>query len=659
MIKLRIVSLSILLLFFSSGCVPYFQKSPVSQKNETIIPAKIEPESNSVAVTNDPPAPAQKPSDTPPPAPKHDPSEVQKLSPSPVKENPDNILPPEPPKPVDLSKTAPPVAPEKTITASPATVVKQVKPTEKTKQKPLSPQKIQSILDESLDFCQASQDFWQKGELENAFEALDQAYSLILMIDNEEIKPELIQQKEDLRFLISKRILEIYASRHIVVNGEYNAIPLEINKHVQREIDLFTRGREKNFFIESYKRSGRYHARIVSALEEAGLPVELSWLPLIESGFKVNALSRARALGLWQFIPSTGYKFGLKRNTFIDERLDPEKATTAAIAYLKELHQIFGDWTTVLAAYNCGEGRVLRIIRGQNVNYLDNFWDLYQRLPRETARYVPRYLATLHILNNMEKYGFDQIPRDPPLAFETVSISKQVHLKDVASALGIQLKTLKKLNPELRYQILPRERYTLRVPPGKGELLLAKADKIPISYRPRPAYVKHRVRPGESLSSIAHRYRTSVRSIARANNIYKHNFIVAGKTLKIPQKGRFTYKTKKYTPRPRKDKHPTDHIVKSGDSLWIIARRYSTTTKEIQTLNKLTKSNLHIGQVLKIPGVKTEPPPKNSLRTYRVKGGDSPFKIAQRHKMPLEQFLRINRLTPRSKIFPGQKLFVE
>ena len=219
-------------------------------------------------------------------------------------------------------------------------------------------------LDAALDYCQVAQDFWQKGDFENAVESLDQAYSLILNIDNDE-NPKLIQQRDDLRFMISKRILEIYASRNIIVNGNHNEIPLVINKHVQKEIDNFTKNREKSFFIESYKRSGKYRPYILAELEKAGLPLELSWLPLIESGFKVNAFSKARALGLWQFIPSTGYKFGLKRNIHIDERMDPDKSTKSAIQYLKQLHQIFGDWTTVLAAYNCGEGRVLKVIRRQ------------------------------------------------------------------------------------------------------------------------------------------------------------------------------------------------------------------------------------------------------------------------------------------------------
>ncbi|MFV9645587.1 MAG: transglycosylase SLT domain-containing protein, partial [Desulfobacterales bacterium] len=436
-----------------------------------------------------------------------------------------------------------------------------------------SQKKIQSVLDEALDFCQASQDFWQKGELENAIEALDQAYSLILNVDtNDDLA--LVQQREDLRFMISKRILEIYASRNIVVNGNHDAIPMVMNKHIQAELTLFTTGNEKKFFIEAYKRSGMYRQHIVEALKEAGLPLELSWLPLIESGFKVRALSKARALGLWQFIPSTGYKFGLKRDIFIDERMDPFKSTKAAIAYLNELHNIFGDWATVLAAYNCGEGRVLRVIRSQNVNYLDDFWDLYERLPRETARYVPRFLAVLHILKDMEKYGLDSTDLDQPLEYETIIVPKQVRVKDIAKKIGSSEKTLKQLNPELRYKILPGNEYPLKVPRGKGDVLLACLDNIPVSYLPKPAYVKHRVRTGETLSTIARKYRTSMSKIARANKIYKRNYIVAGTILKIPQKGTIIPEPKKYN--KSKYEQPSTHVVKSGDSLWIIARRYGT-----------------------------------------------------------------------------------
>ncbi|MGD2270732.1 MAG: LysM peptidoglycan-binding domain-containing protein [Desulfobacterales bacterium] len=517
----------------------------------------------------------------------------------------------------------------------------------------LSEKRVQALLDEALEYCQASQQFWQKGELENAVGALDQAYALILKVDIDD-QPKLIQQKDDLRFLISKRMLELYASRNIVVNGHHQAIPRVINRYVEAEIERFTIGEEKTFFSESYQRSGRWRPLIEAALIEAGLPVELSWLPLIESGFKVNAFSRARALGLWQFIPSTGYKFGLKRNKYIDERLDPIKSTNAAIAYLKELHQIFGDWTTVMAAYNCGEGRVLRVIRHQNINYLDNFWDLYEKLPFETARYVPRFLATLHIIQSPQKFGLDAVAFDPPLEYETVEVAKQIHLKHVAAAIGVPLEDLKGLNPELRYKLLPPDKYSLRVPPDKGEQFLAKIDDIPVSAPPRPTFVYHRVRRGETLSIIAKRYRTRVRSIMRANKLRRSNYIVAGRLLKIPQRGYEYRPPKRKKLRP---KYSPTHTVVRGDSLWIIANRYGTTAQKIQQLNNLTSTELHIGQILKLPP-NTEPT-ANGAKMYRVRRGDSPFEIAARHNMPLNRLLRLNNLTTQSTIYPGQKLLVE
>jgi len=515
--------------------------------------------------------------------------------------------------------------------------------------------KIQTLLDEALDLCQVSQDFWQNGELENALDALDQAYALILNVDTSD-RTKLIQQKEDLRFMISKRILEIYASRNIVVNGSHNEIPRVMNKHIQSEIDRFTIGAERIFFIESYRRSGRYRQHIVAALEEAGLPEELSWLPLIESGFKVRALSRSRALGLWQFIPSTGYKFGLKRDKLIDERMDPIKSTRAAIDYLKELHAIFGDWTTVLAAYNCGEGRVLNVIRRQNVNYLDNFWDLYERLPRETARYVPRFLATLHILDHPEKYGMNLSDLDMPQQYETVTIAKQVHLKDVARSIAIEETALSDLNPELRYKISPEDSYPLKVPPYKSSILLTQLDEIPVSTPPQRAYVYHRVRSGQTLSLIAKRYRTSVSMIMRANNLRRSNYIVAGRLLKIPQRG-YRYHPPK-VPLPKYGGSVV-HVVKKGDSLWTIAKQYGTTTKNIQKLNRLRTTDLRKGQKLTIFAGKQTPPQVDGLGTYQVKSGDSPFLIAKRHKMNLNRFLYLNQLWPNATIYPGQTVYIE
>lgn len=390
----------------------------------------------------------------------------------------------------------------------------------------------QNLLDAALELTEASQEYWADGEVEDSIEALDEAYALILKVETDDA-PKLAQQKEDLRFVISKRIMELYASRHATVNGNYKEIPMAMNDHVEREIKQFQTV-ERDFFIEAYKRSGRYRQEMVQALKEAGLPEEISWLPLIESGFKSRALSRSRALGLWQFIPSTGYKFGLKRNSWIDERLDSAKATAAAIAYLKELHRIFGDWATVLAAYNCGEGSVSRVIRDQKINYLDNFWDFYERLPRETARYFPRFLAVLTILKDPGKYGFTLGEPDQPAAFEAVTIERTVHLKSVADRLHISLEELTTLNPELRRDATPDVPYALKVPSGKKDELLAGLDSMPKWSPPKMAYVFHRVRRGETLSLIALRYRTSIQKIMEANRMMRGHYIRVGQKLKIP-----------------------------------------------------------------------------------------------------------------------------
>jgi membrane-bound lytic murein transglycosylase D len=512
----------------------------------------------------------------------------------------------------------------------------------------------QDLLDAALDYCKTSQEFWVEGYLNKAIDALDQAYELILKVDPGN-DPEFIQQKEDLRFMISRRILEIHASRYTAVNGNHKAIPLIMNSHIKQEIQSF-QGRERKFFIESYKRSGKYRDEIVKALKEAGLPEDLSWLPLIESGFKVKALSRARALGLWQFIPSTGYKFGLNRDTWIDERLDPAKSTAAAISYLQELHQIFGDWTTVLAAYNCGEGTVLRKIRRQKINYLDNFWDLYEKLPRETARYVPRFLATLCIIKEPEKYGITLGEPDKPIPYEVITIDKQVHLKTVADKLDISAKDLTAINPELRYSVTPGIPYAIKVPLGKGEILLAKIADIPEWSPPKRAYVYHKVRKGETLSLIALKYHTSVRNIVWANNIRKKHFIQTGQRLKIPIVGR---STPKLLAKGAATLHDGKYIVRKGDSLWLIARNFNTTTKELCRLNNLSSTRLHVGQQLKIAKVKFLTKSKSEKKViYRVKRGDYPSQIAKKHHMSLSQLLRINDLDIGCKIYPGQVLVV-
>ncbi len=525
-----------------------------------------------------------------------------------------------------------------------------LKPFEET---PESVYSEQVKIDQALELCNLAQEMWEQGRLEEALSHLDDAYALILDI-NTDAALEISQQKEDIRFMISKRILEIYASRQVVVAGSHNEIPITLNDHVQYEIKRLT-GPEKRFFINSLERSSRFRPYILSQLKAAGLPEELSWLPLIESGYQLRALSSARALGLWQFIPSTGYKFGLTRNQYVDERMDPEKSTLAAIAYLKELHNLFGDWTTVLAAYNCGEGRVLRTIRNQRLNYLDNFWDLYQNLPRETARYVPRFLATLHIIQNLDTYGITVDNPLHPIPYKTFEVKKQIRLTDIAKEIAVPADELKALNPELRHDILPPETYQLKIPENKSDLFLAKLDKIQTAHATPQLVGYHKIRRGETLSSIATRYGTTVNTIARANNISRTHRIIAGNVIKVPS-STTTSQGGKTSVAASKKQTPVRYKVQKGDSLWVIARKFSTTTKEIMTANNLSNATLHIGQVLTVTPSKKS---STSPAYYYVKSGDSPFLIAKKHKMNLNRLLALNRLSKTCKIFPGQKLVVE
>jgi len=521
----------------------------------------------------------------------------------------------------------------------------------------------QEKLDAALQLCQEAQRQWEGGNPDAALETLDSAYALLTSVDPDN-DTDLLQQKDDIRFLISKRTVEIYASRQHVVNGTHREIPLTMNEHVKREIDSFL-GIEREHFLEAFSRSGLYRPMIVKELTEAGLPTKLSWLPLIESYFKEKAFSRSRALGLWQFIPSTGCKFGLKRDKWVDERMDPEKSTRAAIEYLRQLHQMFGDWTTVLAAYNCGEGTVLRVIRNQHINYLDNFWDLYERLPQETARYVPRFLAAIQIIEDPDRFGIDLGQPLAPLEYETVTVRKQISLKSLAEKLGISGKVLAELNPELRYQITPNYEYPLKVPLNTKEQVLACLESLPetsppepedspivriqqkatyttTTYtlaktktkpnastttakpKPTPEVITVRLRRGDTLNKLAKKYKTTVKAIVKANNLKSRKQLKVGQQIRIPLN----------------PDNPDQSLAQNNSS----ASQKSSAQNAENSKGKKTK------------GKKTK---VSRYQVYLVKKGDSPAKIAKSHNLDLDEFLKLNKLNAKSTIRPGQQVLIK
>ncbi len=467
----------------------------------------------------------------------------------------------------------------------------------------------QETLDVALDLLSQARSYWEKGDLDNALLSLDEAYAIIIDVNGD---PEVARQKDDLRFLVAKLIVQISASRRTVVTGMKSEIPLLLNADVEKEIHSFQTV-ERGFFLRSYQRSGAFLPSIQKNLRNAGLPRELAWLPLVESGFQVGVLSRARALGLWQFIPSTGYKFDLKRDRWVDERMDVEKSTKAAIAYLQELHGIFGDWLTVLAAYNCGEGKVLRVISKQPNNYLDHFWDLYRQLPHETARYVPRFLATLHIIKNPKKYGMD-LAEDPdkPVPYEIVKSEKCMRLQDIAQHLNVSKECLTLLNSELKLQSTPEKAYNLKVPVGTGAKFLAAADQIPKWEPPRYTstrrFIRHRVKKGETLSSIAKRYHVSRQALLKYNRVSAKRPLKAGQRIRIPSEDYRPALAKGKVKKGKRGKHveaaasgkAVKYRVKRGDTLQSIAARHDTTVSELREKNGIKGSKIRVNQVIRV-----------------------------------------------------------
>lgn len=459
--------------------------------------------------------------------------------------------------------------------------------------------------EEVYALIQEAQTALEKGELDRALNLLDQAYSVLLRI---EAPPDsdLYQEKNDLRIMLVQKIQQVYAFRLPAPISNHKTIPLVENSWVEREIKSFQTV-EKKFFEEAYRRAGLYRPMILEELKKAGLPEELSWLPLIESGYKPRALSRARALGLWQFIASTGYRYGLKRDKFIDERMDPVKSTRAAIRYLQELHDFFGDWSTAIAAYNCGEIRVQNVIRAQKIDYLDNFWDLFANLPYETARYVPRFIATLLIIENPEKYGFSLPQPEPALAYETVIIQKPTRLSQLASRLGPNQDLLVQLNPELRHDSTPNYEYELRVPPGYAEQTAACLAELPSWIPPEAVFGWHTVRPGETLGLIARRYRTTVQAIVRLNNLKSARLIYPGQRLKIPGRaqGLTPAEDDGGTAPGGSNQAPAEndgltYVVKAGDTLYQLARNFGLSVDKIKKDNNLSSDVLVPGQKLVI-----------------------------------------------------------
>jgi membrane-bound lytic murein transglycosylase D len=452
-----------------------------------------------------------------------------------------------------------------------------------------------ALLEDAFGAYEEAQAAIEREDMDGALIKLDEAYALLLKMSLPADSP-LLQEKNDLRLLVAQRIQKISASRTTLASSVNGSLLLVENPWVLKEIKSFQTV-ERKAFEDSYKRSGQYMDMILGALREEGLPEQLAWIPLIESAFRPRALSRARALGMWQFVRSTGYRYGLKQDKYVDERMDPAKATRAAIKYMIELHDLFGDWTTAIAAYNCGEGQVQRVIRAQRVQYFDSFWDLFANLPYETARHVPRFIATLLITGDPGKYGFDLPSPDPALKYETIRVNAAVKLAMLSQNLALDPAVLVGLNSELRHDSTPNYPYDLRVPAGYGEQCLACIASLPQYIPPDVITDRHTVRPGDTLGAIARRYRTSVDAIVRLNGLRSRTMIYPGQVLRVPSRG--GVETTLAAPAAKPGETVT-YIVRNGDNLFQIAKAHKTTVEAIKAANGLVSDILVVGQKLVI-----------------------------------------------------------
>ena len=380
-------------------------------------------------------------------------------------------------------------------------------------------------------------------------------------------------------------------------------IDMPYNSIIKEYITLYAAKRRK--LVESLLGFGIYYFPIFEeALEREGLPMELKYLPVIESALRPNAISKAGASGLWQIMPKTAKGLGLEVNSLVDERRSPIASSDAAAKYLKELYNIYNDWSLAIAAYNCGPGNVNKaIVRSGGKK---DFWGIYHHLPRETRGYVPAFIAANYIMTYYEEHNICPVAAEIPLATDTIVINERINLQQISAVLNTPIEMLRELNPQYRNDIIPGniKPYHLRLPIQLTYAYINSQDSI-INYRQEyfarqktvePAkleYGYHKIRNGESLSSIAKKYHTTVTKLKELNGL-KNNNIRAGQNIKVPGAGNSNLSS-------GGSGSTKSHKVKSGETLASIASRYGVNVNTLKNINGLNSNLIRIGQVLKIP----------------------------------------------------------
>jgi membrane-bound lytic murein transglycosylase D len=396
--------------------------------------------------------------------------------------------------------------------------------------------------------------------------------------------PAPIDEVAEMTFPVDPRLKE--RAEEAAKNVSHD-LPLTVNDVVVSYVNFFQTPRGRAIVENGLRRKGKYQDMISRVLKEEGVPQDLIYLAQAESAFQSLALSRAGARGIWQFMQWRGNEYGLRRTWWVDERMDPEKATRAAAQHLRDLYGLFGDWYLAIAAYNCGPGNVQKGI--ERTGYAD-FWELYKRnvLPRETKNYVPIILALTLIAKDAAHYGIST-EAEPSVDTDIVKPGRAIDLRLVAETIDVDVATLRTLNPSLLRMATPDDaEFVLHLPVGTAERFSAEIADIPadkwVSWR------RHRVETGETLTSIAKKYRVTSASIADANELERGEALKPGEKLIIPA-ARPVEETKSRLVRYR---------VRRGDTLGGIADQFSVTSEDLRKWNGLKAPKVNRGMVLRI-----------------------------------------------------------
>lgn len=408
-------------------------------------------------------------------------------------------------------------------------------------------------------------------------------------------------------------------------------IPVELNENVERWIDFFA-NKNHDAFQRFLNRGQPYKKMLVATLRDTGVPSEIYYLAMIESGFVLQAHSSASAVGFWQFIPATGRRYGLRVDRFVDERRDPFRSTVAASLYLADLHNVFNSWYLAMAAYNAGEMRIMNaIMRGKT----RDFWDLVRAkvLPAETMDYIPKFLAAYIIGKNPTKYGFEVPTAEAHEPIIGVTVPSPIKLEKVAEVSQIPLESLKRFNTHLKTGVTPADtdKYKIWIPKQYEETFrdhaLALNDHRMSSKEAAPLIAEsssnkdggklpkyYRVKRGDRLASIAEKYGLSVDQLREFNNL-RSTVIYRGQRLKIKgadaekesnvavdkDSKKTSARSAKLASKTRDSFNETLYKVRRGDNLQIIAKKFGLTVSELKKLNRMNRNNnIQIGQILKV-----------------------------------------------------------